>query len=153
MALCKVYVQEQLVGEELTREMAYAYVRKAVAQGQSWRVEGGNSSAKYGMEYFLPGDDVGHFELDLSSPNLLRTLVLNLLAVESLVRTNEQLPYFFEEIPLGNKLVHLLSTLEPWESTAVATNAPLTQYKNIIKAFAPEVLFRQGRNRWYLVVL
>lgn len=153
MALCNVFVNEQLVGEELTREMAYAYVRKAVAQGMTWRVEGEDSSAKYSIPYFLPGDDVGHIELDLSSPNLLRTLVLNLLAVESTVRTNEQLPYFFEEVYLGNKLVHLLSTLEPWESTAVVTNAPLTQYKNIIKAFAPEVLFRQGRNRWYLVVL
>lgn len=153
MGLCKVFVGEQLIGEELTREMAYAYVRKAVAQGQPWRVEGEDSSAKYSIPYFLPGDDVGHFELDLSSPNVLRTLVLNLLAVESLVRTNEQLPYFFEEVYLGNKLIHLLSTFEPWESTAVVTNVPLTQYKNIIKAFAPEVLFRQGRDRWYLVVL
>lgn len=175
----EVFVSGELLAGGVTRLQAYALVRRAMAAKEAYVLVSEDriidwslayslgvyefpselaeavvqhESSEYVISYHTLGDDVDSFSIYLTSKDLIRDLVLRLLAIETRQRAYECVPEFFDSMYLAKKLSGLLNNLEPWESTVVQHNAQLEHYPNIVKALEPELSFEQGEGYWNVTV-
>lgn len=175
----QVFVSGEQVASNVTRLQAYALVRRAmfakeayvlVSEGRiiDWSLAYSlgvyefpselaeavvqHESSECVISYRTLGDDVDHFSVYLTSKDIVRDLILPLLAIETRQRAYECVPEFFDSLYLAKKVGGILGSLQPWEGTIVYHNAQLEYYKNITKALEPELSFEQGEGYWNVTV-
>ena len=175
----QVFAAGLLVANDVTRLQGYALVRRAMAAKEAyvlisedkiidWSLAYSlgvyefpselaeavvqHESSEYAISYRTLGDDVDQFSIYLTSKDIVRDLILRLLAVETRQRAYECVPEFFDSLYLAKKVGGILGSLQPWESTVVQHNAQLEHYPNIIRALEPELSFEQGEGYWTVTV-
>lgn len=172
----QVFVSGEQVANNVTRLQAYALVRRAMAAKEAYVLVSEDRIIDWSLAYSLGvyefpvelavqhessecvisyrtlGDDVDQFSVYLTSKDIVRDLILRLLAIETRQRAYECVPEFFDSLYLAKKVGGILGSLQPWESTIVHHNAQLEHYPNIIKALEPELSFEQGEGYWTITV-